>query len=225
MDAMYAPQNNGPHTLLASAANSAQTSITVENASVLPDAPNVLTVGTDEDAELVLLESKAGNILTVQRGYNGTAAKAWDAGTWIYRAITAQDIAALQRNVIKKAKIEKVWVNADHRSQFDGQTVSPANMDAESNDIVMIRYATNTNATSIGMAGFGKAGQVAQLQAVVPGTGSYPEIRHRSATIHSTSIEFSDATSKRTNANTEPTTNNGLIIPLEIYVISEVVIP
>lgn len=96
MATMYPPQNNGPHAVLAEAINAAVTSITVADASMLPVAPNVLTIGLDEDAELVLLQSRTGNILTVQRGYNGTTAKAWNAGEWVYRAITAQDIAALQ---------------------------------------------------------------------------------------------------------------------------------
>ena len=96
---MYAPQNNGPHTALAEAINAAQTDITVVDASVLPAAPNVLTIGTGEDAELVLMSAKTGNILTVTRGYNGTVAKSWEADEWVYRAITAQDVSALQSNV------------------------------------------------------------------------------------------------------------------------------
>lgn len=99
METMYAPQNNGPHTLLTGAINSAVTSVTVEDASVLPDAPNVLTIGLDEDAELVLMHSKTGNILAVERGFNGTTPKEWRIGDWVYRAITAQDISALQANV------------------------------------------------------------------------------------------------------------------------------
>lgn len=96
---MYAPQNNGPHTALAETINAAQTDITVVDASVLPDAPNLLTIGTGEDAELVLMSAKTGNILTVTRGYNGTVAKSWEADEWVYRAITAQDVSALQSNV------------------------------------------------------------------------------------------------------------------------------
>ena len=96
---MYAPQNNGPHTALAEAINAAQTDITVADASILPTAPNVLTIGTGEDAELVLMSAKTGNILTVTRGYNGTVAKSWEADEWVYRAITAQDVSALQSNV------------------------------------------------------------------------------------------------------------------------------
>ena len=96
---MYAPQNNGPHTALAEAINAAQTDISVVDASVLPAAPNVLTIGTGEDAELVLMSAKTGNIITVTRGYNGTAAKSWETDEWVYRAITAQDVSALQANV------------------------------------------------------------------------------------------------------------------------------
>lgn len=96
---MYAPQNNGPHTALAETINAAQTDITVVDASVLPDAPNLLTIGTGEDAELVLMSAKTGNIITVTRRYNGTAAKSWETDEWVYRAITAQDVSALQANV------------------------------------------------------------------------------------------------------------------------------
>ena len=104
MGEMYKPQNNGPHTTLAATINASQVSITVENASILPDAPNVLTIGTEEDAELVKLESKTGNILSVTRGFNGTTPKAWDSGAWIYRAITAQDIEELQERTKKIVK-------------------------------------------------------------------------------------------------------------------------
>ena len=104
MGEMYKPQNNGPHTMLAATINASQVSITVENASILPDAPNVLTIGTDEDAELVKLESKTGNILSVTRGFNGTTPKEWDSGVWIYRAITAQDIEELQERTKKIVK-------------------------------------------------------------------------------------------------------------------------
>ena len=96
---MYTPQNNGPHTALAETINAAQTDITVADASILPTAPNVLTIGTGEDAELVLMSAKTGNIITVTRGYNGTAAKSWETDEWVYRAITAQDVSALQANV------------------------------------------------------------------------------------------------------------------------------
>ena len=99
---MYAPQNNSPHTALAAGITNSATTISVVSGSVLPDAPNVLTIGVGEDAELVLMSAKSGNSLTVTRGYNGTTAKAWDSGEWIYRGITAQDISALQNNLAEE---------------------------------------------------------------------------------------------------------------------------
>lgn len=96
---MYPPQNNSPHTTLAANINAVSTSITVDDGSILPAAPNALTIGLGEDAELVLMTAKTGDILTVERGYNDTTAKDWMAGDWMYRAITAQDIKALQDNI------------------------------------------------------------------------------------------------------------------------------
>lgn len=99
MITMYEPQNNSPHTTLIGDIGVSDTTVTVADASVLPDVPNVLTIGLGEDAELVLMTAKTQNILTVQRGYNSTAAKAWESDEWIYRGITAQDIGALQENL------------------------------------------------------------------------------------------------------------------------------
>lgn len=96
---MYPPQNNSPHTTLAANINAVATSITVDDGSILPAAPNALTIGLGEDAELVLMTAKTGDILTVERGYNDTTAKDWMAGDWMYRAITAQDIKAMQDNI------------------------------------------------------------------------------------------------------------------------------
>ena len=99
MQTMYPPQNNGPRTQLTAAINAAATSITVEDASILPPAPNILSLGGAENTELVKCVSITGNILTVERGFNGTTAKTWDAETYIYRGIQAQDVSALQANV------------------------------------------------------------------------------------------------------------------------------
>lgn len=117
MGVMYEPQNNGPHTTLAETINAGQTSITVTDASVLPAAPNVLTIGTDENAELVLMENKTGNILTVQRGFNGTTAKVWDTDMWIFRAITAQDIKELQDRANVALTYEEMDLNASQKEQ------------------------------------------------------------------------------------------------------------
>ena len=96
---MYPPQNNSPYTTLEAAIGGGETSVTVADASVLPEAPNLLTIGTEENAEVVLMTAKTGNILTVQRGVYGTTAGEWGKDERIYRAITAKDLGDLQDNV------------------------------------------------------------------------------------------------------------------------------
>ena len=99
MQSMFPPSNNGPVTTLAAALGAAETTMELEDVSKLPAAPNVLTIGSSEDAELVRYTSVTGNYLAIERGFNGTVAKAWEAGTRVGRYITAQDISALQRNI------------------------------------------------------------------------------------------------------------------------------
>lgn len=99
MQTMYPGMVNSPQTELASAIDDSQTTIPLLDATVLPAAPNLATIGTGEDAETVLYEGVDGNDLTdVTRGFQG-AAKAWNAGTKVARNFTAYDYDALRENV------------------------------------------------------------------------------------------------------------------------------
>ena len=116
---MYPPQNNSPYTTLEEAIGAGETSVTVADASVLPDAPNLLTIGTEENAEVVLMTAKTGNILTVQRGVYGTTAGEWGKDERIYRAITAKDLGDLQDNVrILKTDVEGKVAATDYSATF-----------------------------------------------------------------------------------------------------------
>src|SRR5690606_29264219 len=96
---MYPGKVNSPQTELASAIDDEQTTIPLLDASVLPDPPNLCTIGTGEDAETVLYTGKSGNNLTgVTRGFQGTA-KAWVQGTKVARNFTAYDYDALRENL------------------------------------------------------------------------------------------------------------------------------
>lgn len=97
---MYSPKALSPSTELALPIGPNDMVLTVIDASVLPAGPNVLTLGDDETAETVLYSAVDGNTVTVaERGFDGTTAKDWPAGTPVARLLTAQDIAALQDNV------------------------------------------------------------------------------------------------------------------------------
>ena len=107
---MYPAQANSPETSLSGALTAAGTTVNVVDGSVLPEAPNLLTIGTDgSTAETVLMTAKNGNVLTVTRAQNGTTARAWSAGDVIARYFTAADQTAMQENIKKlnEGKAEK----------------------------------------------------------------------------------------------------------------------
>ena len=99
MQPMYPGIVNSPVTELADAIDATATTIEVVDGSKLPNAPNIATIGTGEDAETILYEQKTGNILSdVTRGFQGTA-KAWPAGTKVSRMFTEYDHAAFRQNI------------------------------------------------------------------------------------------------------------------------------
>ena len=107
---MYPAQANSPETSLSGALTAAGTTVNVVDGSVLPEAPNLLTIGADgSTAETVLMTAKNGNVLTVTRAQNGTTARAWSAGDVIARYFTAADQTAMQENIKKlnEGKAEK----------------------------------------------------------------------------------------------------------------------
>lgn len=107
---MYPAQAKSPETSLSGALTAAGTTVNVVDGSVLPEAPNLLTIGADgSTAETVLMTAKSGNVLTVTRAQNGTTARAWSAGDVIARYFTAADQTAMQENIKKlnEGKAEK----------------------------------------------------------------------------------------------------------------------
>ena len=107
---MYPAQANSPETSLSGALTAAGTTVNVVDGSILPEAPNLLTIGADgSTAETVLMTAKNGNVLTVTRAQNGTTARAWSAGDVIARYFTAADQTAMQENIkrLNEGKAEK----------------------------------------------------------------------------------------------------------------------
>lgn len=96
---MYSGSVNSPSTELKQSITNNQTNIELKNASVLPLAPNIFTIGEDTDCETVLyLGNPVDNIVIVQRGFQGTA-KAWDKDTVCARNFTEYDYRALIENI------------------------------------------------------------------------------------------------------------------------------
>ncbi|MFD1270638.1 hypothetical protein ACFQ3Y_24825 [Paenibacillus motobuensis] len=96
---MYAAKVNSPATELAADISATDTEITLVDASVLPDAPNLAVIGSDETAETVRYAGKDGNKITeVERGFQG-AVKSWSKGAEVARNFTAYDADAMRENI------------------------------------------------------------------------------------------------------------------------------
>ena len=96
---MYKGIPFSPQVALADGIGAGDTTIPVTDISAFPDAPNLATIGTDEDGETILYTAKTTDSLSgCTRGVEGMA-KAWPSGTTIARNFTNKDFDALQKNV------------------------------------------------------------------------------------------------------------------------------
>ena len=93
-----------PQAELTDNIGAADTIIPVSDAAAFPEAPNLATIGTDEEGETILYTAKTANALSgCRRGVEGTA-KSWQAGEPIGRNFTAKDHADLIAAVREAAK-------------------------------------------------------------------------------------------------------------------------
>ena len=94
----YPAAVNSKATVTMGVLDQATTIVEVLDATVLPEAPNLLVLGTDQTAETVLMTARENNTLTIQRAVQGIA-KSWPAGTQIARNFTAKDWDDMRSNV------------------------------------------------------------------------------------------------------------------------------
>lgn len=96
---MYNAIANSPTTALIVAVSANDTTLQLLDASKLPDAPNLATIGKGDSAETILYAGKEGNNLTgVTRGFEG-AAKEWGVNAPVARFFTAYDHRAFKGNI------------------------------------------------------------------------------------------------------------------------------
>lgn len=97
---MFPAKNSSPATALAVNITATTTSITVSDASVFPEAPNLAVIGTGVAAEIIRYSNITDNVLSgVTRGLNGTTAAAWAQSTPIGRNFTSYDQDTIQENI------------------------------------------------------------------------------------------------------------------------------
>lgn len=97
---MYAAIHASIPTRLIESITATQTSFEVEDATVLPPGPNLLTISTEDHAELVRYGAvEGGRLIECVRGFGGTQAQMWPVGTVCCRAYTSVDHAAFLSNI------------------------------------------------------------------------------------------------------------------------------
>lgn len=125
LSTMYAAMPGSPVTSLTSGIAANSTSMTLDDASVLPAAPNICVLGSDSSAEIVSYTSISGNVVSgLVRGLGGTTASAWASNTAVARNITSYDHDTFLGNIsdldTRKADL------ANEIMYFTSQTVSVA---------------------------------------------------------------------------------------------------
>lgn len=101
LEGMFPAVNNSVATRVVSLVSASETGIDLENAAYLPEGPNLATFGEADSAELVYYARNEGNRLSgCRRGFGGTVAAVWPAGTPVYRAYTAHDHGLFIRNIL-----------------------------------------------------------------------------------------------------------------------------
>lgn len=119
LDTMYQNIPFSKNTRLVNSILSSDNSITVEDSSVFPTAPNYATIGTDENAETIFYNVISSNELqNVERAKEGTA-KSWSAGEIISRNFSNVDVVAFSNNITKIAN----FLNS-HGNLFEYRKVS-----------------------------------------------------------------------------------------------------
>src|SRR5690625_1314451 len=99
---MFVNASNNAVAKLSSNIYSSQTSLTVDDASIFPDAAFLITV----NEEIMRVTSLSGNSLTVQRGREGTSASSHNAGSNVENNFTAGTYQALVDEIKKMQEIE-----------------------------------------------------------------------------------------------------------------------
>ena len=102
---MYIAVNNSPQTTLTASITATDSEIAVASVDALPSAPNLVTIGSDDDAEVVRYNGIDGLKLTgCERGFGGTTAKIWLLNELVYRAYTKYDHDTFVDNIRKSRK-------------------------------------------------------------------------------------------------------------------------
>lgn len=194
---MYPAKNNSPRSFLTAAVAADSTSMTLDDASVLPpitgqNPVNLFVLGTGDDAEIVSYSAINGNVVSgIVRGINGTIAAAWPANTIVARNFTAQDAEAFRQNILDldERKTDKSYVDTglagksntshthDNRYYTESEVDSALNLKANSASPSFTGTPTIANPSAwLNALGLSDSGWLSHTDASFTGTLYYRKI-------------------------------------------------
>lgn len=148
LNTMYPGVANSPETFLKENVAPEGTTLYVNDTSVLGDLPTLAVIGTDQNAETVLVKSKRSDGgLEVQRAVEGLARR-WEKATVVARNFTNYDYKQLVENINKlnDGKVEK----------SNGESLTPnkfTNDQKEALDKVTMKDTPSSNFNNVSKQG------------------------------------------------------------------------
>jgi len=121
---IYSPQAGSPAAELTSSMSEDDTEAEVNDVSLLPDPPNILTLVDDEDFETIIyqeIDESNNKIKKITRGVQGEI-QSWSSGQEIKRLMTARDFEIIQG-----------WIKDFINLWYEMPTIDPINFDIYEN--------------------------------------------------------------------------------------------
>jgi hypothetical protein len=152
---LYPAQVGSPYTTLAAPYATGEATMTVVDATKLPDAPNIVCLAGSVAGEF-RYSGKDGNTLLGVVKLPGTPNTIWPVGTYAFRGIAAYDLNAIYENMVRTATYVVAASDApDHVKRqadyvcdgVDDHEEIQAAIDATPSGIVLLRGTFNINQT------------------------------------------------------------------------------
>ncbi|MCF8012390.1 MAG: hypothetical protein K9L56_14045, partial [Clostridiales bacterium] len=182
---MYSSKVNSPVTTLTTSLNDnvagTVETVDVSDATALPSAPGIATIGTGPTAETIKYTDITGSTLTIERGFEGPTS-VWTSGTPIGRFFTSYDHETFKGNIesldaeVNSPAPTPVTITESIQSLSTG--IVDGNVDnLEINGLTLVNSAGNFENTSDFNALYTSSFTITNNEVELVGDGSNNEIR------------------------------------------------
>ncbi len=135
LQTMYSAKLGSPQTILAANLAADATSMVLSDASILPAAPNIAVIGSDENCEIISYSSISDNTVTLSaRGLGDSTAKAWVSGSTVARNHTSLDHNTLKGN-IEALNTGKAEADHNHDARYYTESEMDTKLAAKQNTL------------------------------------------------------------------------------------------